>query len=196
MSKYNIGVFCGRFQIFHKGHERIVEAGLENCNKLVILIGSAQAKGTERNPFSIETRLKMIQSIYGDNPKIIIKTIPDLSTEDDISPEWGEYFLNHIQKEIGTLPDVLVYGEEKERKKWFKKDQLKGIDEIIIKRNEFSATAARKYLIEGNKEKWMQCVNPKIHFMWDELRRELLNVKETILGMYKKMFKECEKNGL
>ena len=34
----------------------------------------------------------------------------------------------------------------------------------------------RKFLTEGDKEKWMQYVNSKIHFMWDELRQELLSI--------------------
>lgn len=55
MKVYDTGLICGRFQTFHKGHERLVDTGLLLCDRLLILIGSAQECGTERNPFNINT---------------------------------------------------------------------------------------------------------------------------------------------
>lgn len=40
MKPYDTGLICGRFQTFHKGHERLVESGLLLCDRLLILIGS------------------------------------------------------------------------------------------------------------------------------------------------------------
>ena len=48
MKPYDTGLVCGRFQTFHKGHERLVDTGLLLCDRLLILIGSAQECGTER----------------------------------------------------------------------------------------------------------------------------------------------------
>ena len=50
---YDVGFICGRFQTFHKGHEKLVETGLMLCDRLLIFIGSSQEDGTERNPFNI-----------------------------------------------------------------------------------------------------------------------------------------------
>ena len=49
MKPYDVGLVCGRFQTFHKGHEKLVDTGLLLCDRLLILIGSAQESGTERN---------------------------------------------------------------------------------------------------------------------------------------------------
>ena len=51
MKVYDTGLICGRFQTFHKGHERLVDTGLLLCDRLLILIGSAQECGTERKSF-------------------------------------------------------------------------------------------------------------------------------------------------
>lgn len=42
MKPYDVGLICGRFQTFHKGHESLVETGLKLCDRVLILIGSAQ----------------------------------------------------------------------------------------------------------------------------------------------------------
>ena len=60
---YDVGFICGRFQTFHKGHEKLVETGLMLCDRLLIFIGSSQEDGTERNPFNITTREKMLKEI-------------------------------------------------------------------------------------------------------------------------------------
>lgn len=63
MKPYDVGLICGRFQTFHKGHEKLVDTGLMLCDRLLILIGSAQECGTERNPLNINTRTKMLKVI-------------------------------------------------------------------------------------------------------------------------------------
>ena len=45
MKPYDVGLVCGRFQTFHKGHEKLVDTGLLLCDRLLILIGSAQESG-------------------------------------------------------------------------------------------------------------------------------------------------------
>lgn len=39
-----------------------------------------------------------------------------------------------------------------------------------------SATEVRKFMLYDNRKEWMKWVNPKLHKMYDELRRELLTV--------------------
>lgn len=63
---YDCGLICGRFQTFHIGHESLVETGLKLCDRVLILVGSAQESGTERNPYDVATRMDMLKAIYGD----------------------------------------------------------------------------------------------------------------------------------
>jgi len=55
-------LFVGRFQPFHKGHLFMIKSILEDFNRLIIGIGSAQYTNTVRNPFSSEERLVMIST--------------------------------------------------------------------------------------------------------------------------------------
>ena len=72
LKPYDCGLICGRFQTFHIGHESLVETGLKLCDRILILIGSAQECGTMRNPFNINTRTDMLKAIYGDEPNVMI----------------------------------------------------------------------------------------------------------------------------
>ena len=96
VKEHDVGLICGRFQTFHLGHERLVNVGLKLCDRVVIMIGSSQESGTERNPFNVTTREKMIRTVYGNDERLLIYGIPDLTNENDIRPEWGRYLLYHV----------------------------------------------------------------------------------------------------
>jgi bifunctional NMN adenylyltransferase/nudix hydrolase len=179
MKPYDVGMICGRFQTFHKGHEKLVDTGCMLCDRLLILIGSAQECGTERNPLNINTRTKMLKEIYGDSPDIMIYGLSDMSDENDIRPEWGKYLLNNVDRYIFKNPEVMIYGNDESRSAWFDKADLKNTTELIINRSELpiSATMLRQYMVDDNRREWMKWVNPKLHKMYDELRRELMSVE-------------------
>lgn len=178
MKPYDVGLICGRFQTFHKGHEKLVDTGLMLCDRLLILIGSAQECGTERNPLNINTRTKMLKEIYGDNPNIMIYGLADMTDEDDIRPEWGRYLLDNVDRYIYKNPEVMIYGNDESRSQWFDKKDLANTTELIINRAELliSATMLRQLMVADNRKEWMKWVNPKLHKMYDELRRELMSV--------------------
>jgi cytidyltransferase-like protein len=189
MKPYDVGLICGRFQTFHKGHEKLIDTGLMLCDRLLIFIGSAQECGTERNPLNINTRTKMLRMIYGDNPSIMIYGLPDLTNENDIRPEWGKYLLDNADRYIYKNPEIMIYGNDESRSGWFSKEDLKNTTELIINRAELpiAATMLRQYMVEDNRKAWMELVNPKLHKMYDELRNELMTVE-----FYKKLKKGGE----
>ena len=186
---YDVGFTIGRFQTPHIGHEKLFETGLKLCDRLLILVGSAQECGTERNPFNVATRIKMLKTIYGDNPNIMIYGLSDLTNENDICPEWGKYLLENVDRYIYKNPDVMIYGNDESRSGWFDKKDLKNTTEIIINRNELpiSATMLRRLMVEDKRKEWMQYVNPRLHKMYDEIRSELLSVE-----YYKNLLKRKE----
>lgn len=176
---YDVGFICGRFQTFHRGHEKLVETGLMLCDRLLIFIGSSQEDGTERNPFNITTREKMLKEIYGGRGDIMIYGLPDLTTENDITPAWGSYLLDKVDRYIYKKPDIMIYGNDESRSAWFSKEDLKGMTELIINRSDLpiSATMVRDYMVHDQRKEWMQLVNPKLHKMYDELRMQLMSVE-------------------
>lgn len=178
MKPYDVGLICGRFQTFHKGHEKLIETGLLLCDRLLILIGSAQECGTERNPYNLVTREKMLREIYGDSPDIMIYGIADMTDENDIRPEWGRYLLDNVDRYIFKNPELMIYGNDESRSRWFAAEDLKNTTELIINRHELdiSATMVRRLMVEDRRREWMALVNPRLHKMYNELRQELMTV--------------------
>ena len=178
MKPYDVGMICGRFHTFHKGHESLVETGLNLCDRLLILVGSAQECGTERNPFNINTRTKMLKAIYGDNPNIMIYGLSDLTNENDITPDWGKYLLGNADRYIYKVPELMISGNDEERNRWFAQEDIIDMSQLIVNRGRIpiSATQVRQFMVDDNRKEWMKWVNPKLHKMYDELRNELMTV--------------------
>lgn len=178
MKPYDVGLICGRFQTFHKGHESLVETGMKLCDRLLILIGSAQECGTERNPFNINTRTKMLKEIYGDCPEIMIYGLADMTDENDIRPEWGKYLLDNVDRYVYKAPELMIYGNDESRSRWFDPDDIRDTSEFIVNRGRIpiSATMVRESMVFDRRREWMRMVNPRLHKMYDELRAELMSV--------------------
>ena len=195
MSKpYDVGVICGRFQTFHIGHESLVDTALKLCDRVLILIGSSQECGTERNPLNIDTRIRMLRAIYGNDDSIIIKGLSDLTNENDIRPEWGRYLLDNIDRYIYKTPELMIYGNDESRSRWFDPEDIKDVTEIIVSRGKIpiSATQVRALMVADNRREWQKWVNPKLHKMYDEIRRELMSVPFYTSEEYLESIKEVK----
>lgn len=116
--KYKCGFYIGRFQPYHKGHHSIVQAMQEQCEHIIIGLGSAQEVGTERNPFSIDFRTRMIFNSVRPNHNIRIIPIFDRPVPSNDS-RWGDYVMHQVREATGVVPDVIFEGEEVERESWF-----------------------------------------------------------------------------
>lgn len=173
MKRYKLGLILGRFQGIHKGHESIIEKGLELCDEVLVFVGSSDKEGTSTNPFPYELRRDMLISIYGD--KIHIFPLPDLGVGN--VPKWGDYVIENAEKCIGR-PDIIIYGEEPKCNTWYKNfsdiDYI-GVDREIVPIN---ATALRKFIKENDEESFKKYTNPKIHHLYNELRQALLKAEK------------------
>lgn len=187
---YDTGLIVGRFQTFHKGHQSLVETGLNLCDRLIILVGSSQESGTERNPFDIITRMNVIKSVYS-NERVQIHALADLTNENDITPDWGRYVLDNVDRYIYKAPELMIYGNDEARSRWFDTEDIKNTAEFIMPRSRIpiSATQLRDMMVKDERREWMKWVDPKLHKMYDSLRAELMSVT-----FYQNRFKELQKN--
>ena len=169
----------GRFQTFHKGHKQLIDMTRNLCEKTLILIGSAQESGTPRNPFKLETRREMVSQIYAQED-VIIYALDDMTNEDDICFEWGSYILEHVEKMVGRLPDLMVYGKDESRKGWFSEEDSKKFSEFIVARDKIniSATKLREFLVQDKKQEWQKYVPEEIWDKYECLREELLKLRK------------------
>lgn len=184
---YDTGLIVGRFQTFHKGHQSLVETGLKLCDRVLILVGSSQESGTERNPFDIITRMNVISSIYFDKERIQIHALPDLTNENDITADWGRYVLKNVDRYIYKAPELMIYGNDEARSRWFDTEDIKNTAEFIMPRSRIpiSATMLRDMMVKDERREWMKWVDPKMHKIYDNLRAELMSI-----DFYKNRFKE------
>lgn len=189
---YDCGLICGRFQTFHIGHESLVETGLKLCDRVLILVGSSQESGTERNPYDVATRMDMLRAIYGnDSDVIMMHGLADLTDENDIRPEWGRYLLDAVDRYLYKAPELMIYGNDESRSRWFDPEDIRDTSEFIVNRGRIpiSATMVREAMVFDRRKDWMAMVNPKLHKMYNRLREELMSV-----SFYQDMLRKGELN--
>ena len=73
-----IAVFPGSFSPFTKGHKAIIKRALPLFDKIIIAVGINYKK---HQHYSIEKRIKWINDIYFNNPKIFIKSYKGLTVD-------------------------------------------------------------------------------------------------------------------
>jgi bifunctional NMN adenylyltransferase/nudix hydrolase len=60
----DFGVFIGRFQPLHLGHEFVIRRALEQVGRLIVLAGSANVARDPRNPFTFKERAEMLRAAF------------------------------------------------------------------------------------------------------------------------------------
>ncbi len=78
------GIYCGRFNPVHKGHEAVIEEMINifGHERSRVIIGSANTPQSLRHFFSYEERRDFLKTIF---PEIKIVPLPDFHTSDK---EW------------------------------------------------------------------------------------------------------------
>ncbi len=104
--KYHTALLIGRFQPFHKGHLYLLKKALQQADKLVVGIGSANISD-ENNPMDYETRMKIVKAvIYKEKlEERLIKIVP----LDDFFND--KKWLNNVKKQAGSF-DLVVGNNE------------------------------------------------------------------------------------
>lgn len=170
-----IGVLVGRFQILHKGHEKVINEGLKHCSTLIIFVGSSQESRTARNPFTYWERLQMIRTVYPNGKRVVVAPLPDMTNEKDITFEWGRYVIDHVVQLVGRKPDVIIYGNEASRQNWFAPEDVENILEIKVPRGEhaISATEVRRAILAGDID-WTDKVNSQLWDYYSKMKKYLV----------------------
>ena len=183
---YDTGLLVGRFQTYHIGHQSLIKTGLTLCDRLLVLVGSAQECGTERNPLNVETRIEMIRTCHPTD-RVMIYGLSDMTDENDIRPEWGRYLLTNVDRYIYKAPELMIYGNDESRSRWFDPEDIRDTSEFIVNRGAIpiSATRLRELMVRDERREWMKWVSPKLHKFYDRLRNELMTVP-----FYQNMAKE------
>lgn len=191
---FEFSFVCGRYGHADLGHKLLIEKGIMLSRRTYVGIGSAQEKGTLRNPFCIETRKRVLREMFADLPedRLVIGGIDDMSNELNRSTSWGTYLKNHLIKEFGRFPDLILYGREGNRSTWFEEADMVRTSELLVPRSliPISGTEIRGMLLIDDEDSWCKFVPEEIYYLYPELREELMSVP-----IYKEIHTMVRKSG-
>ena len=139
------GLIIGRFQPLHKGHFSVLQEITEECDSIMVGIGSAQAKRESKNPLSGGERITMIRRTlerYNMDPYEIYP-IPDI----ECYPAWP-YYVKTILPEFDYL-----YAHSKTVLRLFEKTRTKIRKVEKFNKEEWSATKIRQRIRQGKEWK-------------------------------------------
>ena len=88
-------LFIGRFQPLHKGHLFALKWIAGQSGRIFVVIGSAQEKKTEENPFSARERLAMMRAVLA-KEKLAQKCKVFLLQDIPNDYEWVSYLGAHV----------------------------------------------------------------------------------------------------
>jgi len=179
---FTSGLVIGRFQVLHKGHESIIRTAIALCDETLLFIGSAQESGTDKNPFSYETRKSVIETVFArevSSGVLKIRPLNDIGVGNNET--WGKYLVENAKKECdGKMPKLLVSGKEERRINWFDNEDIKISELYIPKTVSISASHMRRCLIENDRDTWERYTSPIIWDKFDELRQLVLISKDNL----------------
>jgi len=101
------GLIMGRFQPFHLGHQAIVNEVLLEGKIPILLVGSTNKTGTDKNPLSFSQVKKCIKLVYPNDELFI------LGIEDNTDDIWMQNIYQSIKK-VTDLKNVTFYYHNKE----------------------------------------------------------------------------------
>jgi nicotinamide-nucleotide adenylyltransferase len=101
------GIMVGRFQPFHKGHLSLVKQILEDCDEVIIAIGSAQYNYIFQDPFTAGERLLMIHKALSEAQIDLTKCYIVPIINDENNARW----LAHLRSMVPPF-DILFSGNE------------------------------------------------------------------------------------
>jgi nicotinamide-nucleotide adenylyltransferase len=134
------GLMVGRFQPFHNGHLHLSKQILQECNELIIAIGSAQFNYIYKDPFTAGERVLMIHAALMESGIDLAKCYIIPVINDENNARW----FGHLRSMVPHF-DILYSGNE------FVKSLV--LEETIrikkpefSKKNEYNGTNIRKHL--------------------------------------------------
>lgn len=153
------GLYIGRFQPFHLGHQAVIEKISSEVDEIVIVVGSAQASHTLDNPFTAGERLEMV---YGALRDIANRCYAIPLQDMDRNAIW----ISHVRSMIPAFDTV--YSNNPLVVQLFKEAGFEVRKPLMVCRESYSGTAIRKMMVEGDN--WRRLLPDPVARIIDNIR--------------------------
>lgn len=152
------GLFLGRFQPYHNGHDAVIRSISSEVNELIIAIGSAQYSHTLKDPFTAGERIMMIIRALSDHPMTkYVLPIEDI--------EQNALYVAHIRRL--TPPFDLVYSNNPLVIRLFEEARIPIKQVPAVNRQYYWGTKIRELMLQG--EEWRRYVPKPVCKVIDEI---------------------------
>ncbi len=144
MTRYDLAVFIGRFEPFHLGHLAILQRALALSQRVVVLVGSAEAPRTAKNPWTYSERVVMIQAALGkDARRVATLPLRDHLYNDNA---WLAEAQAQVASVAGDAKSIALFGFSKDASSYYLKafPQWELVDAASVPL--LSATELRRHL--------------------------------------------------
>jgi nicotinamide-nucleotide adenylyltransferase len=175
MNKHKRGLVIGRFQPFHNGHLQLVQQTLEECEELIIVIGSAQFNFLYKDPFTAGERIEMVHDslIFEEINNCDFFLIPLVNFENNAC--WLEYLKSMVPKF-----EIIYSGNEYVR--YLSKKDIIVKEPTFVNKIKYNGENIRRLIVENKK--WDDLVPlpvKKLIMKFDGIERiKLLSRSDTI----------------
>ncbi|MCX2819306.1 nicotinamide-nucleotide adenylyltransferase [Haladaptatus sp. F3-133] len=152
------GLYVGRFQPFHKGHERVVDDIMDDVDEVVVAVGSAQKSHTLRNPFTAGERVSMITKALEDRDETVYAIpVEDLNR--------NAVWTTHVRSMCP--PFETVYSNNPLIVRLFEEDDVEVRECVLFERDRFSGRVIRERMRDGGD--WRALVPDEVEKVVDEV---------------------------
>ncbi len=156
------GVFIGRFQPVHDGHVSALKQAASRCDNLVILVGSADACRSIKNPWTFQERKAMISKKLSDIKNITILPLNDYPYSDS---QW----ISDVRETVASrgIEPVVLFGHYKEGNdylRWFPDWKFQDLQATI----HLNATQVRTKMFKENDPQLPKSVRDDFSFYVQE----------------------------
>jgi bifunctional NMN adenylyltransferase/nudix hydrolase len=142
-------IVIGRFQLFHKGHETLLNAALATAEQVVVVIGSAFKARDSKNPFNWEERQAMVRACLSAADQARVQFLPVRDYFDD--DKWNAAVAAAVQKlGLAVRGPLTLVGFEKDRTSYYLENFPAWKRLEVSQMVDVDATALRNVFFEGN----------------------------------------------
>lgn len=195
-NKVDVAVVIGRFQPYHNGHHALIQKASQLANKVIVVVGSAYAARSAKNPFTYDERVRMIKDSHDPvlHSRILFTGVSDFFYNET---RWYDTVKIKVAALTNPSDEIIVVGHKRDESSYYT-TRFQGwkFVEVGVLHDDVNATAIREAYIQygvidnvpkGTHDLLFQFfVDEKLRDVYEELSDEYQAIKQ-----YKESWKDA-----